>query len=176
SGFGAVLMPVGNAYGAATPVDFEATILAANAAGTGLVFTAWAGYRVAQSAATTFSWSDFSTIMVMGYSGSASAPSTYTLTVAGHPIWSGLQTSFTPLMLVTSTGATINGGTVIATCAGCGGGGNSGAAVTVKDPTGGQGRIVDFAHTAAYGSASWVSDGNLVQLFTNAARWAARCL
>jgi hypothetical protein len=44
----------------------------------------------------------------------------------------------------------------------------------VKDPAAPAGRIVHLPH-AGNANPSWVNDPNLLKMFTNAARWAARC-
>jgi hypothetical protein len=174
SGFGAVLIPVGNLYSGVAPAGYETSILTAHTAGTGVLFTAWAGWRVNQSYwSTTFS----STLIITTYRNGITPAGTYTLTSANHPIWAGLPTSFTaPASQAVSVGQVVNGGTIIATCSGCAAStGDSGAGVVVREPSGSEGRVVDLAHSANYLQTAWYSDTNMMTMFTNAAKWATRC-
>jgi hypothetical protein len=168
SGFGAVLVPVGASYEIDMPSAGQTSIVNAHGAGTGAVFTEWASYHVESGR-----WTTLRSLLLIQRSSSTSGSATYTLEVAGHPIWDGLPSAFTlAISMSHGLGSLINGGSVIATCSVCSSA--SRAAVAARDTTGG--RLVHFTHTANYSNSTWYNDPNLMKTFTNAARWATRCL
>ena len=152
----------------AMPEAGESAIAAAQAAGTGYVAFELASWQV-QTGVNP----NLAALTLLTYGTSSFQTGLVTLVSAGHPIWDGVPTSFTPeLGLGTTVGNLVNGGVAIATCAGCDDGvGYSGAAVVVRDGAGG--RIVHFANE---GNASDVhKDPNVVKVAVNAALWAAGC-
>jgi len=162
--FGAVLVIVGNAYTADMPINGQSTIVNAFTSGTGFVVTEWAAYEV-----NSGRWTTLQQLLLATYSSGTTVATTYTLTSANHPVWTGLPTSFTTTVAVGGAiGTVINGGTRIATSSS----GSNG--IIVRDVIGTQGRIVHIDHAANY-SPTWTSDPNLLKMFTNAARWAAKC-
>jgi len=165
SEFGVVAMPVGLAY-AGMPDTGQTAIVAAQAAGTGVVFTEWASFSASYGY-----WNAGLEALVLSSFGTYIAPQavTYTLTSAGHPIWDGLPTTFTISETPSHVmGTVINGGTKIADCVQC-----SGAGVIVRDNGGG--RIVEITHSASYDDTGWVNDPYLGPMFVNAVRWATGC-
>jgi hypothetical protein len=170
SGFGAVVLPVGQSYSTDMPTTGQTSIVNAQAAGTGAVFTEWASFHPSSGRWTT---GNLRSLLLLSYSSSATGSVTYTLTSAGHPIWDTLPTSFTTNVTSLNhlrTGSLVNGGVAIAnwtqsTITSTG--------VAVRDTTGG--RLVHIAHSAAYSSATWYNDANQLKMLSNAARWATRC-
>lgn len=170
SGFGAILIPVGDRIATTLPSAGQQAILTANAAGVGVVLTAWAQYNVINNY-----WDSMDALPLIAYIGYTSATTTYTVDTAyaSHPIWAGLPASFTGATSHYVTyGTLVNGGVRIAACSGCS---SSGTAVAIKDPTTAQGRVVDIAHSANYNASTWYTNTNMLRMFTNAAKWATRC-
>jgi hypothetical protein len=94
----------------------------------------------------------------------------------GHPIWTGLSTSFTTNVTITyqRLGTPINGTTIVANCSVC----NTNA-VFAYPYSGTTGRIVQIAHGSHYTFASnfnWGNDANLLQMMINSVKWAARLI
>ena len=168
SSFGAILIPVGNAYGTTMPAAGQTAIVNAYNAGAGVVLTEWAAYNVQNNNWTTLA----AVLLVSRTAGISGNTGPYTLTSAGHPVWDGLPMSFTAISQSANSGNIIaaNGGVSIATS------GGTTAGVVVKDAVGGKGRIVQIPHAASYNNVNWVSDANLRNMFVNAAKWAGRCL
>ena len=166
SSFGVVIVSDGS-----TPADMPAlgqsAIVSAQQAGAGVVMTEWAAYEVSSNA-----WTTLAQLVLLKRDSGNTGTLTFTLETTGHPIWTGLPTSFTTVNTMGSNvGATVqNGGTRIAGCTQCGG-----AGVVVKDGAGG--RIVQIAHAANYstGAQAWTNDTNVRQMMVNAVRWASRC-
>lgn len=146
----------------------QSAIAAAHAAGTGYIAFELASWQ-AQAGLNP----SLAPLTLLSYGTSTFQIGLVTLVSAGHPIWDGVPTSFTPALgLGTTVGNLVNGGVAIATCAGCEYGGEYyGAAVVVRDASGG--RIVHFANE---GNASDVhEDPNVLKVAVNAALWAAGC-
>jgi hypothetical protein len=166
SGFGVVLVMVGSSYGPSPvmPVAGQTAIVSAQTAGAGVLFTEWASYTAQMSY-----WTVLNALPLWSWSTSTSGTITYTLTSANHPIWTGLPGSFsTSVSIGVLSGASlIHGGTQIASA-------SLGNGVAVKDPALPTGRTVHLPHSGN-ATAGWVNDANLVKMYTNAARWAARC-
>lgn len=167
SGFSAVLLLDGLAYATDMPLAGQQAIVAAQASGTGVVFTEWGPYHVYSS-----QWTSLKTISLFTYTtGAGPAATTLTLTQANHPLWTGLPASFASAsQMGCSTGTVTNGGTQIATNSLCPTGG-----VLVRSTPGG--RIVFLPHTANWNNnTTWVNDANVTTLTTNALKWATGCL
>jgi hypothetical protein len=166
--FGAVLTLSGVSYEIDMPAAGQNAIVAANAVGTGFVSTEWAAYQ-----ASVGRWLTLRQLVLMSRTTATTGTTSYTLTVANHPLWAGLPTTFSSAVsMAYNSGVPANGGTTIATCSACTG---VGAGVVARDTVGGAGRIVYLAHAASYQSALWHTDANLVRMFTNAAKWATGC-
>jgi hypothetical protein len=167
TGFGAVLLVVGDAYTMDMPVAGQTAVVNAHSGGAGIVMTEWAGYHVEQGR-----WTTLKPLMIFARTNGTSGTSVYTSTNTTHPIWSGLPSSFSiGITMGFSTGAVANGGTSIATVTPSGY--SAIPAVVVKDAVGG--RQVHITHAASYQGNNWTGQPNLVTMFTNAARWATRC-
>jgi len=163
--FGAVILVGGSTYSVDMPDTGESAIVAAQAAGTGIVFNEAAAYK--RYASSTY-WTLLDPLLLITYSSLPQGLYTYTLTSPNHPIWDTLPTSFvTTVSMYHSTGTAKNGGVAIATSSSGGPG-----AVLVKDSGGG--RIVHIANWANYHS-TWTSDTNVLKMFTNSALWATGC-
>jgi hypothetical protein len=150
------------------PEAGQSAIAAAHAAGTGYIAFELASWQVQTGINPSLT-----PLTLLSYGTSTFQTGLITLVSAGHPIWDGVPTSFTPeLGLGTTVGNLVNGGVAIATCAGCDDdSGYSGAAVVTRDASGG--RIVHFANE---GNESDVHrDPNVVKVAVNAALWAAGC-
>jgi hypothetical protein len=166
SDFGAVIALVGNYYGTNMQAAGQTAIVAAQAAGTGVVFTEGAAYTRYNYPAY---WTTLDPLLLLTYSTTSSAVMNLTLTAAGHPIWDTLPTTFTGSVSMLRTVATVkNGGTSIASCVSCGTAGG----VVVKDSGGG--RIVHHAHWANY-TSTWTGDANVMKVFVNSVKWATGC-
>jgi hypothetical protein len=170
SSFGAVIVAVGNAYASDMPAGGQTAIVSAFNAGTGTVFTEWSAYEATQGRFVTLK-----PLILTTYSGgTGTVAETYTLTSAGHPIWTGLPTTFTTTIGISSpTGVIVNGGTRIAT--GLVSGTTSVNGVVVKDVVGSSGRTVQIDQSTNY-TAGWTADANLMKMLTNSAKWAAKCM
>jgi len=171
SGFGAVVMPVGGSYSTDMPPAGQTSIVNAQAAGTGVVFTEWASYQPYSGR-----WATLRSLVLMTYvpSSTSSSAVTYNLTSVGHPIWDGVSTPFVttvPSVYHQHSGGLVNGGVAIATWTYST---ITMPAVIVRDTTGG--RLVHITHAAGGGSAAWYGDANLLKIFVNSAKWATRCL
>lgn len=163
SEFGVVLLSPGNTWDTDMPAAGQQAIVDANAAGVGVVMTAWAGYHV-----LNLRWATLNPLVLIRYATGSSAGATFTLTEAEHPIWQGLPASFTSNSVGIESGPLINGGVAIASCSQC-----SDAGVAVRDTAG---RVAQIAHAGNYTSATtWYLDTNLLTMFANAAKWATRC-
>lgn len=150
------------------PQAGQDAIAAAHAGGTGYVAFELAAWQQQAGLNPTLA-----PLTLMTYGTTIFSTGLVTLTSAGHPIWDGVPTSFTPALgLSTTVGNILNGGVPIAACAGCEYGDQYyGAAVVVRDTTGG--RIVHFTNE---GNESDVHlDPNFVKISVNAALWAASC-
>jgi hypothetical protein len=169
TGFGAIVLLVGDRYDTDMPLAGQQAIVTAQQAGRGVVITDWGGYHPYNSR-----WSTLKSVNLYQYTTGSTAALTFTLTQVGHPIWTGLPNTFTTTSVTMGvSGGTIqNGGTAIATVSG---GGVSGSGVIVRSGTGG--RLVYVAHAAAYNSNSgWTNDTNTVNLTINAIKWSTGCL
>lgn len=163
SSFGVVIVSPGTTYSTDMNGGGQQSIITAQAANTGVIFTEWFAYLVGNNQYTTLK-----PLMLFSRGGGNTGNLTFTSTMA-HPIWAGLPSSFnTTSQLGSNTGnSLVNGGVQIATCTQC-----TSIGVAVKDA--GQGRIVQVAHAAGY-SGTWWTDPNLSKMTANAALWAARC-
>jgi hypothetical protein len=147
------------------PAAGQAAIVAAAAAGTGVVFTEYASVEVREGR-----YAQLAPLVLLGTNRSVAAPLSFTLTSSGHPIWTGLPTGFTTTKpMGFSEGGPLNGGVSIAIFS------DAEAAVVVREGTGGAGRVVHLDHAAAV-TPGWGDDAHMMLLFTNAVRWAAHCL
>jgi hypothetical protein len=162
--------------GADMPAAGQSAIVNANAGGVGVVFTDPPGYAYAGHASY---WAVLRTLTLVtfGNTNSQAVPA-YTLTVAGHPIWTGLPATFTSTVTVgIQSGVLSNGGTAIASLVDTKGGICTTAkpcvGVAVKD---GVGRIVHDETFFNLRVANWYADPNLLMLFANSIKWAAHCL
>jgi hypothetical protein len=169
--FGAVLVIDGAQYSVDMPLTGQTAIVNAFNTGVGAVFTEWAAYE-----STNGRWLTLKSLLLATYvTGTTPATSTYTLTSAAHPIWTGLPTSFvTTATLAESCGAIINGGTRIATNSALSGTSPANG-IIVKDAVGASGRTVHIDHAGNY-NAGWTADPHLVLMFTNSAKWATKCM
>jgi hypothetical protein len=174
--FSVVVVAEGMSYvsGADMPAAGQSAIVNANAGGIGLVFTDPPGYA---SQASHWAVLKVLTLVTFGTINSTAMPA-YTLTVAGHPIWAGLPSTFTSTVTVgIQSGVLSNGGTAIAWLVDTKGGtctaGKPCVGVAVKD---GVGRIVHDETFFNLRVANWYADPNLLMLFANSIKWAAHCL
>jgi hypothetical protein len=169
TGFGAIILLVGDRYDTDMPLAGQQAIVAAQAANRGVVITDWGGYHPYNNR-----WATLKSVNLYQYTTGGTGTLTFTLTQMGHPIWTGLPNGFssTSSTMGVSGGTIMNGGTAIATVSG---GGVSGSGVIVRSGMGG--RIVYVAHAAAYsGNTAWTNDTNLVNLTLNAVKWSTGCL
>ncbi|HEU5074034.1 MAG TPA: hypothetical protein VFU02_07670 [Polyangiaceae bacterium] len=163
--FGAVINAVGTSYSSPMPQAGQDALVAAHAAGVGYVTYEWASYQAEYYAPT------LAPLTLLNYT-TGYTTSSFTLTSSGHPIWDGLPTTFTTTSSISgAAGPIVNSGVAIATCTGCETGGNSGAAVVVREGSGG--RLVHLTQLGT--SSSFYNDANLLTMFVNAAQWAAGC-
>jgi hypothetical protein len=172
--FGAVLIVGGNLLSSEMALAGQTAVISANSAGTGVLFTEFAAYKVYSYGY----WTNLrSLLLVTATSLSSQLTTSYSLAsgVTSHPIWEGLPNPFTTTVTQYHLrGPLAAGATKIADCSQCTGTGFSGAGVAVKDPASG-GRTVQIDHSASYASAAWYNDANLLRMFVNAAKWATRC-
>ncbi len=162
--FGAVVVLVTQEYSQSMNVTGQESILAAQQAGTGVVFTEGfaytrsLGYNATLDPLALFTYTSSNTVVI-----------TYTLTSAGHPIWDGLPTTWSSISgMGVSYGTLKSGATSIASCTGC----STAGGVMVKDDSGG--RIVNLAHWSNY-TPAWPSDTYGGPMFVNAVKWATGC-
>ncbi len=170
TGFGAVILALGNDTSIDMSTTGQTAILNAFNAGTGTVFTDWVVYESLLPA----HYATLKPLFLTTYSTSLTGAETYTLTSAGHSIWTGIPSPFTTTIFSMDSivGSITNGGTQIATGSV---GGSAANGIVVKNATGSAGRTVQIDNSANY-QAGWTSDANLLKLFTNSAKWAAGCL
>jgi hypothetical protein len=169
NGFGAIYVSPGRTYSDDMASQGQDAVVAASNAGAGVVFTEWAAYEL-----TTNHYQKLKPlILVARTDGAASHPTTFTLTGAAHPVFTGLGSAFTTTGNIGfSPGTVANGGVAIAKASNSDK--STDAGVVVKD---GATRLVHLNHTAAYTSINiWASDPSSTKLFTNAIKWAAHCL
>jgi len=189
SGFGAILIPVGNSYdGPDMPSAGQSAIVSANAAGKGVLFDGWATLKAYFN--TPPQWTTLRQLLLMQYTGnthnSFESPYSpqrilYTLTSAGHPIWDGLTSPFaTQVSLHTIMGPATNSGVEVAFSDLEDFGYGDGPGVVVRAAPGG--RIVQLAHASNSRLSAfdprpvrWFDDPNLLKMFVNAAKWLTRC-
>ncbi len=167
SGFGTVILLVGSSYGPMNDMAAvgQQSIKSANAAGTGVVLTEFAGYNYNYAM-----WTTLKPLVLLKHASDGTGLATLTLTSPGHPIWDGLPATFASTQnLSWTTGTIVNGGSAIATWKI--GAWNASPAVVVRD---GPGRVAHLAWAPNY-YGNWLNDANLVALFTNAASWTVRC-
>jgi hypothetical protein len=167
SDFGAVIALTGTTYSSNMADTGQNAIVAAQAAGTGIVFTEGAAYK--RSTYPTY-WVNLDPLLLIAYSGNTSGTISYQLQATGHPIWDTLPASFTTTISMLRTNGNLkNSGTSIAACTSCSG---TAGGVVVRDSTGG--RIVHLNHWANY-TSTWTNDANMVTMFVNSVKWATRC-
>ena len=94
---------------------------------------------------------------------------TFNLVNIGHPIWTGLPTSFnSSVSLGYGIYNTLTGGSVIvANCSSC----NS-PAVVIRSSSGSIGRIAQIS----YAVDNWGSDSNILTIMINSVKWAAKII
>ncbi len=157
-------------YGVDMPVSGQQAILNAQKAGTGIVLTEWASWRVHQQN----QWHTLAPLCLIYPKGYAFVPHiTFTSLMQYHPIWNGLPTTFTSVIpTATSTNYIYGTGTKLAAkCEICGGGL---IGVVVQDQSSeGKGRIVQINHQINGNGSLWDIDPNITQLMVNSVNWAA---
>jgi len=168
SDFGAVLFMVGNTLSSTVDDTGEAAIVAAQAAGTGLVFGGSVTYK--EGNYSTYMTTAFKALLLTTYSSYTQTTGSYTLTSAGHPIWDTLPTTFSTTVTQYHNygGSVKNGGVSIASCSFC----SVTPSVTVRESPGG--RIVHFAHWMNY-TSTFYTDTNVMTMLVNGAKWATGC-
>jgi hypothetical protein len=177
SGFGAVLLLVGDEFANDMPSAGQSSIVNAwNGGTTGVLFTEWAAFKPTTNPPQ---WTTLSPLLILNRSGALvhdTAAQTFSLTSA-HPVWAGLPNSFTTVPGAApeafNIGSVINGGSLIATVNGPGCSTCPAPGVVVKN---GASRTVQIAHSAAWLNVAWINDPNLKLMLTNGAKWAAKCL
>jgi hypothetical protein len=138
--------------------------------GTGIVMTEWAAYHVLSSR-----WTILSSLLLAPRQTGIAKVMSFSLVNNGHPIWTGLPSSFTSTGTISYSelGPPTNGSTVIANCVVCGG-----PAVIVRPSLVPSGRIVQIAHAGHYSNSAsqftWGNDLNLLTMMVNAVKWAAQ--
>jgi len=157
-----IYVAAGNTYTTDMPLTGQTSIVGANLAGTGVVFTEPTGGGTASP-----QWKTLGALVLVTQKGAVGSP-TYTLTSPGNPIWTGLPIAFTSTVSVGySTGPLINGGTSIASS------NSTYVGVAVRETAG---RIAHFATYLDGSISTWYTDINLVTLLANSLKWAGRCL
>ena len=165
TGFGSILVIVGTTYTDMNATGQSAIVAANNAGTTGVVFTEWASYNGSTV------WATLGQLVLLSYSSYVTGYLGYTLTSAGHPIWTGLPNTITTAnSTYYVTGTIKNGGVSIASV------GSGGSGVLVKNATGRVVEINNTAHGGANTGAPWNNDANFSKLTANALKWSARCL
>src|SRR5262249_6992796 len=82
SSLGAVLVTPGRSYETDMQSAGQQAIVAANAGGTGVVFTEWASFEVTNS-----HYQALAPLLLLSRSTGETAQGTFTLTTANHPLW-----------------------------------------------------------------------------------------
>jgi hypothetical protein len=157
-------------FGVDMPVSGQQAILNAQKAGTGIVLTEWASWRVHQQK----QWHILASLCLTYPNGHAFVPNiTFTNLMEYHPIWNALPTTFTSV-IPTSTSTNYVHGTgtmLVAKCETCGG---DKLGVVVQDQSSeGKGRIVQINHGVNGNGSLWDIDRNITQLMVNSVNWAA---
>jgi hypothetical protein len=165
SSFGAVLVSPGTVYGRDMVQAGQQAIASANNAGTtGLVFTEWAAYNVSQGV-----YGSLAPLELLQRVGAPQPQPLVFQSTVGHPIWNGLPSQFTTDYAMSSCNCNVvGGGTPIASI-----NIKNGIGVVVRELAA---RTVQLNHAGNYNKVAWTTDVNLVGLYVNAVKWAARCL
>jgi hypothetical protein len=167
--FSSVVVLVGNQFDTEMNGTGQSGIVAAQAAGTGIVYSEWGAYQVESGR-----WRTLAPTLIRLRTGGNSIQMAHTIIPGqeAHPIWSGLPATFTTLSTMGySPGSLINGGTALATCPQC----DAAGAVTIKESVGAAGRIAQSAMAPGWNGGTITGDANTTRLYTNMARWAAKC-
>ncbi|CAF3353492.1 unnamed protein product [Rotaria socialis] len=153
------------------PIAGQQTILNAQQAGTGVVLTEWASWRVHQQK----QWHILASLCLTYPSGYAFVPHiTFTNLMQDHPLWNALPTTFTSVTPISTSTNYVHGTEtmLVAKCEICGGGQ---LGVVVQDQSDqGKGRIVQINHAIHTNGSLWDIDRNITQLIVNAVNWAAK--
>jgi hypothetical protein len=166
SSYGVIIVSPGRTSSSDMPAAGQAAIVAAAAAGTGIVFTEGTSVEVREHR-----YAQLASLVLLQSTGSRIVGrETFTLIATAHPIWTGLPTTFTSSKAMGySVGDPINGGVSIASV------GNEQSGLLVREGAAGNGRVVHVNHAAAF-TPGWGDDAQMTLMFTNAVRWAAHCL
>jgi len=168
SGFGVIVPVVGNHYERDMPAAGQASIVAAQAAGRGVVLSEWGAYHRLNGR-----WATLDPLLLFTRSSGTTAVIQYTNTVA-HPIWTGLPTSFSSTVTMGGniSGSLVHGGVQIASST------QTGIGVAVRATPAGRVAQISLATQYSEGSSAgliWTTDANTTRLFTNSILWAAGC-
>jgi hypothetical protein len=167
SRFGAVLVSPGTIFGKDMSQAGQQAIATANGTGTtGVVFTEWAAYNVSMGM-----YGYLAPLEILERVGAPGAQQLVFRNTVSHPIWTGLPTQFTTAYAMSAcNGRIVGGGTQIASLTNQ----TNGVGVVVRDLAA---RTVHLNHAGNYNKVAWTTyDPNLVTLYVNAVKWAARCL
>jgi hypothetical protein len=166
--FDSVVVLIGDQFNEEMNAAGQTGIVAANASGTGILYSEWAGFHVENGR-----WQILAPTMVGRRTGGLDQQFVFTVVgaFAAHPIWTGLPASFTTVSrLGLSPLELINGGVALATCPEC-----NQAAVIIKDRVARPGRIVHSAIAPGWSVGTINGDTNTTRMVTNAAKWASDC-
>ncbi|CAF2147025.1 unnamed protein product [Rotaria magnacalcarata] len=151
------------------PIAGQQAILNAQRAGTGVVLTEWASWRVHQPK----QWHILASLCLTYPNGYAFVTHiTFNNLMQDHPLWNALPTTFTSVIpMSTSTNYVYGTDTMlVAKCEICGGGGGGGGqlGVVVQDQSHQRkGRIVQINHAIHTNGSLWGIDRNITQLIVN---------
>ena len=164
--FNSVLVLVGDEWGTNMDAAGQSGIVAANAAGTGVVFTSWGTYKVGAG-----QWTTLAPLLLRAAAGNqtvgvASATSTVVAGMEAHPLWKGMPASFT----YASTGYdnTPAKGGVLTIATGTG-------AIYARDAANGAGRAVEEPWAVGWAGTSVATNADAMRSYMNSVRWTSTC-
>jgi hypothetical protein len=176
--FGAVLVtPSSDPHGGDMPVDGQRAIVAANAAGAGVVFTEWSSWRVHDQ-----KFQVLAPLTLLEAYGFWLTTLVFSPVVFPHPVWDGLPTSASvDHLMIAGRGIVTHDGVEIAQVMDYAEHDPSShpdefsPGVVVREATPDGGRVVHLAVAGAFHDPEWVKNAPAMKMVTNSVAWAARC-